>query len=170
MNDEWRYTATSVTKYDPQYRDANGRYTKDEWIGFFQVGKTVAGELLTFEKFAVVEAKYIEAARLFLSFHSCECFIIKNLEQDGFKEQPDPELADLEKTYRLVGENVVLPVSHIDNVIRLILRDMIWAELFCSNNNAVAVRFGYDLYMYFNSDKNWDALDNEIHDLGLYVH
>ena len=49
MNDKWRYTTTSITKYNPIFRDENGIFKKIEWIGFFQIGQLFDGVKLTFE-------------------------------------------------------------------------------------------------------------------------
>ena len=40
--------------------------------------------------------------------------------------------------------------------------------LFDKNFNEIALRFGYDFYMYFNSNQNLEALFIKVEDSGLY--
>ena len=69
MNDEWRLTTKSITKYNPIFRDKNGFYRKKDWIGLQDVGKVFDGKLLTFELYSEVEKKYIDASISFFKFH-----------------------------------------------------------------------------------------------------
>jgi hypothetical protein len=50
-----------ITKYDPTLRDENGRYTREEWTSFSQVGGAVS-----FEEYVRVEKAYIDTALAFL--------------------------------------------------------------------------------------------------------
>ena len=169
MNQEWRYTAKSVTKYNPAYRDHVGIYKKEEWIGFFQLGQNIGGELLTFDNYIEIESKYITAAKWFFQFHNCDYIVIKSIEKKSFSDYEQADKEKLLNTFNLIEEDHVLPVNDIDTVIKLILRELIWAELFCSQDESIAVRFGYDFYMYFNSAKQMDTLIERVAKLGLFV-
>jgi hypothetical protein len=50
-----------VTKYNPVFRDEKGRYTREEWTSFGEVG-----EIVPVKEYIRVEAAYIEAALDFL--------------------------------------------------------------------------------------------------------
>jgi hypothetical protein len=50
-----------VTKYNPVFRDENGRYTSEEWTSFGDVG-----EIVSVKEYVRVETAYIEAALAFL--------------------------------------------------------------------------------------------------------
>jgi len=169
MNDEWRFTAKSVTKYNPIYRDEEGYYTKEEWIGFFQLGKNINGELLTFDLYLETESKYITAAKWFFQFHGCSHIIIKNVEKNDFSDYQQSDKEHLLEVYNLIKEGFSLSIDDLDNVIKLILRELAWAELICSQDESIAVRFGYDFYMYFNSNRDLNTLIERINKLGLYV-
>lgn len=169
MNQEWRYTAKSVTKYNPAYRSQEGVYNKKEWISFFQLGQNIDGKLLTFESYVEIESKYITAAKWFFQFHNCEYIVIKSIEKKNFFDYEQPDKDELLNAFNSIKEGCVLLVDDIDPVIKLILRELIWAELFCSQDESIAVRFGYDFYMYFNSPKQMDTLTEKVVKLGLFV-
>lgn len=165
----WRYSAVSVTKYNPAFRNDDGVYQKNEWIGFFQVGKEVEGRMLTFDDYSLTEEKYIAAATLFFQFHGCKSFRIENLEKNHFG---DYAYADKEKLSGCCGQlesGQLCRLDELEVVVKLILREMIWAELFCEGSDEIAVRFGYDFYMYFNARGNMSDLFRDIELLGLYV-
>jgi hypothetical protein len=169
MNEDWRFSAKSVTKYNPIYRDNEGHYTKDEWIGFFQIGKQFEDGVLTFEKYTEVERKYIEAAELFFNFHECDAILIHGLEKYGFDEYDHPDKNELEFFFKNIKEGSVIETKSLGTLVKLILREILWAECFCKNDNQVVLRFSYDLYMYFNSSKNMNSLYSQIEEIGLYV-
>jgi len=173
MNQDWEYTAKSVTKYNPVFRNDEGHYKKEEWIGFFQLGKKTGGDILTYDEYVKIENRYVLAAKLFLSFNNCSDIIIMNLEKqeiDDFSFYFRNDEKGLIETLNAVKEGGIVSGENIDNIIRLILREVIWAELFCKTDESVAVRFGYDFYMYFNSPKKWEILIPEIEKIGLFVY
>ncbi|QNR25594.1 hypothetical protein [Croceimicrobium hydrocarbonivorans] len=67
----WRYSAKSITKYNPKYRDENGYYTKVDWIGYAQIDTVYEGNKLSYEDYLEVENSYIEAVFLFLNHQHC---------------------------------------------------------------------------------------------------
>lgn len=169
MTPEWRHSAKSVTKYNPVFRDERGHYKNEEWVGFFQVGEKINGELLTFVDYSETENRYITAAKLFFQFHNCTCITIKNLERKDISAYQQADKAELLKVYNLIAEGVSFSIGEIDTVLKLILREMVWAELFCDRQEAVALRFGYDFYMYFSSNRRMDVLIEQVTGLGLFV-
>jgi hypothetical protein len=169
MLEEWRYNAKSVTKYNPIYRDKNGHYKKEEWIGFFQVDKSVNGEKLSFDSYLEVENRYVEAAKRFFNYHNCKAFSIKGLEKNDFSNYQYADRGSLINVYDSIVGGSILPIKDLEIVIRLILRELIWAELYCQDDESIAIRFGHDFYMYFNSDKNWSDLANKIKEIGLFI-
>lgn len=169
MNQDWRFTAKSITKYNPVFRDDKGHYKQEEWVGFFQLGETINGESLTFSIYSETENKYITAAKLFFQFHDCTYIKIKNVEKKNFSDYNRDDKGHLLKVYSLIDEGLLLSINDLDIVVKLILRDLVWAELVCDQEESAAVRFGYDFYMYFNSSKNLDGLFEEVTELGLFV-
>jgi hypothetical protein len=169
MDETWRYSAQAVTKYNPIYRDENGHFKKDEWLGFFQVGKIINGQLFSLESYLDVESKYIAAARIFFSFHNCASVLLKNVEKYGTLDYNLADRREMMMVYDKIEDGFVVSLDNLDAVIKLVLRELVWAELFCDFDQSVVVRFGYDFYMYFNSDENWDSIKERITHLGLFI-
>jgi hypothetical protein len=46
-----------ITKYDPKYRDANGFFTKKEWIASSDIGKVYDGKIFTASDYTAVTLK-----------------------------------------------------------------------------------------------------------------
>jgi|SRR5688572_20687759 len=170
MDDNWRYSATAITKYDPAYRDYYDVYTKNEWISFYDIGKTFDGVLFTEEEYLETERKYIQATKLFFEFHQCEYFELANLETQTFTGMASSITDDrlIKKLDQSEG-NRIFELALLPTVVQSILREFIWGELFCRADKNIAVRFGYDYHMYFNSSKDMDPLLKQISSLGLYV-
>jgi hypothetical protein len=169
MNDNWRYTAFSVTKYNPVFRNEKGHYMKHAWIGFGQIGEIFEGEVLTLDSYLQTESKYIKAACYFFQFHKCNSIVIKNLEK---RHTDDYFLADKEELvtfFNKINEGATIELDDLSLLVKLTLRDMLWGEFFCTNNDEVALRFGYDFYMYFNSNLDMNDLIVKVGQLGLYV-
>ena len=169
MNDKWRYTTTSITKYNPIFRDENGIFKKIEWISFFQIGQLFDGVKLTFESYSKTERKYIKAAIYFFDFHKTEIIVIKNLEKNEFSNYEFLDKEELSSTYDKISEGSFVSIEDLKVVVKLILRGFIWAELFDKNFNEITLRFGYDFYMYFNSNQNLEDLFIKVKELGLYT-
>lgn len=169
MTDHWRYTAASVTKYNPLFRNEQGHYLKHEWIGFGQIGETFEGELLTLDSYLHTESKYIEAAYYFFQFHNCDRIVIKDLEKRDTDDYFLDDKEELVAFFNKIEERTIILPDDLSLLIKLILRDIVWAELFCVYSDEVALRFGYDFYMYFNSHLNMKDLFVKVEQLGLYV-
>ncbi|HYE53353.1 MAG TPA: hypothetical protein VD996_00865 [Chitinophagaceae bacterium] len=170
MNDHWRYTAKSVTKYNPALRDENGYYKKNEWTGFFQIGQMFDGEIFTIESYLETEKKYIEAAIYFFEFHNCDKIILKGVEKYSLAEYNHADLDELSLLYNRIAEGDIISIKDLATILKLILRELMWAELFCSTSNDVALHFGYDFYMYFSSDQDMNPLFERIKEIGLFVY
>lgn len=169
MNKDWRYTAKLVSKFNPAFKDDKGHYRIDEWIGFFQIGKKFHDGELTFQSYLITEDAYIKAAIFFFKFHGCHKVVLSSLEKNDFSEYNYGDRDELMLSYNNISEGQVVIIEHLSNVVKLILRELIWVELFCEESNDIAVRFGYDFYMYFSSNQDLSDLFIKIEELGLYV-
>lgn len=169
MNDNWRFTTKSITKYDPLFRDKDGRYTKEDWMSFSQVGQIVDGHPLSLDSYLSIEEKYIKAGILFFQFHNCHRIIIKNFEKYDFESYNLNDKKELLKYYDSAFEGTVIPIDDLSFFVKLVLRELIWAEFYCENSQGIALRFGHDYYMYFNSNDNMDILFDDVNRLGLFV-
>jgi hypothetical protein len=142
---------------------------KNEWISFSQVGESIEGEELTLESYLIVEERYVEAAIAFFSFHKCQSVIVRNLEKYNWSGYNLADKDELFLCYTEVVEGALIPVEQVRVFVRLVLRELLWAEFFSEQSEDVALRFGYDFYMYFNAKRNMDTLFKKIKELGLFV-
>ncbi len=50
-----------ITKYNPQFRNTQGHYLKDEWISFSNIGHMYENKIFTIEEYLNTEDKYVHA-------------------------------------------------------------------------------------------------------------
>jgi len=170
MEESWRLTARSVTKYNPVFRDEKGHYKRNDWIGFGQIGGSFDDGVLTFESYFDIEQKYIQAAIWFFEFHGCDEIVIRSVEKYDASDYTYEDREEVLALHNNIDEGLVVTINNVGNIVKLILRELLWAELFCTVSEKLALRFGYDFYMYFNSNGNMDELFGRVTGLGLYIY
>ena len=145
--------AYRITKYDPSFRDRAGAYTRDEWISVADIGRYFAGVMLTHEEYERVQGAYVEAAMAFLREAG-----VSALRVEGLENQRGHVLK--------FREGSLLPLEHVGDVLRRILR-----EEFCCRLEAVGgfVHLGWDFYMYVGVRCPCPAAQGRATELGLYV-
>ena len=151
-----------ITKYDPKNRDDQGRYTKDEWIDFGDIGYEFEGKELTLGKYAQIESKYIKAVILFM-----ECLEIDTLQINGLETYTRPESGELKKVFNQIRNKMVIKKDLVSDVIRLILRNYIWCILV--KKDKMFVHFGSDYYMSIGSAIWCEKVIEKIEEFGLFV-
>ena len=140
-----------VTKYNPEYRNADGTYNRDEWTSYSDVGNIVANE--EYEK---VENSYIESALDFLEEQNISKITITYLEnQQNYKE---PSIA--------LETGTELNAEHLKEVLKSILRERYWAKL--ENNNSF-IHIGWDYYMYIGVPNESQSGRKHAESKGLFV-
>lgn len=121
-----------VTKYDPALRDVTGRYLRDEWTAYADVGRVFSGEVLSRDHYLKVEGAYVDVALDMLRKASIAALRVNGLERRG------TELIAL-------VEGQVLVFEEIGPVIRSMLRNELWCRLEGADSY---VHVGYDYHMY----------------------
>lgn len=159
----------SITKYDPQFRDKDGNYKNKEWISFYEVGSPIEGEVLTLDNYLKIENKYIDAAISFFEFHNCKEITIKNIEKYNFDGYFLEDMKELVTFFDAATEGIVVSIQGLRTYIILVLREIFWGQFFCIESEDVELKFGYDYYMYFKSNRNMDTLFEQIKKSGLFV-
>lgn len=161
-----------ITKYNPKFRNELGHYVKDEWTSISDIGKTYNGKVFTYEKYIEIENLYVEAVFLALNFFKSKSIkithIFKLSKKKDFKKYNDNDLYNLFTTF----ENNVLikDVTLIDQLIRLRLREHIAElEIRIDAKSRTEIIFGFDYYMYINTNKDVIALLKQISNINLFV-
>lgn len=140
MQYQWR-----VTKYNPDYRDENGHYTKsNEWTSYSDIGKTV-----TKEEYETVANAYAKSVILLMNKLGVKQLIVTNLEG----EAP-------------LKDGQIIYISDLNTVIQAVLRDEYWCKL---ESNDFFAHFGFDFYMYLGSNYESTEALHEIILSGLFV-
>jgi hypothetical protein len=121
-----------VTKYDPAFRIGDGRYTRDDWTMFSQVGHERGGALLTVEEYERVEQAYLDSALSFLRESGVSSMIAQGVENaKGASSAPT--------------EGASMDLQALEGIMRGILRAEFWCRLEAPR---AFVHFGWDYYMY----------------------
>ena len=160
-----------VTKYNPQYRNQKGVYTKEEWTDVADIGKTFQGEVFTLENYLKTEKTYITAIKNFwqasnlnsLEITNLELYPVKNLIYEGI----DLAIPDTYRKYFQQLQSQFIFFSDIADMSRLIMRGLLWAKL--EAQEAFYLHFGYDFYMYIGSTNDCYQAIQETTELGLFV-
>ncbi len=168
-NDSWRFSAIAVTKYNPDFRDKEGRYIKNDWTSYTDAGIIYEGELFTLEKYFETEQKYIAAAQMFFLYNNCQTILITSVEKYDLEDYPFSDQSEAILAYNNTTSNGIISLQNLGIIIKLVLRGYLWCELFCAQSKEVALRFGYDLYMYINSPLQMDKLLKDIEHTGLFI-
>jgi len=155
-----------VTKYNPLYRDDQGRYKEDEWTSIGDIGKSYKGEELTAEKYKVIENVYAEAVVAVMAELKIKTLMVKELEISDYKIYAGISDFKSECFYKTVQDGKAVSIEDIPCMVELILREILWAKLESDN---LCVHFGYDFYMYFIAAKELKESAKNIGKSGLFI-
>lgn len=177
---EWRYTAHSVVKYNPEYYSEKGYYTKDEWGCMGDVGRVYDEHLLTLDEYLDVEQKYIDAVIRVMELTNCRYLTVsflgdtvvstknsirKMLSEENRFLQYDKVLYD---SFMNLIEGKRIFKANIPYVVSLNLREYTYTAL-TNFQKGLEIHFGYDYYIYFNTKFPIDILRGEIRKIGLFL-
>ncbi|AUD14933.1 MULTISPECIES: hypothetical protein [unclassified Planococcus (in: firmicutes)] len=146
-----------VTKYNPKNRDAKGLYTLvDEWTSISDVGKTYHGQIFTMEQYLETEEKYIRAVEVLMQKTRVNHLKLLDLENHSHE------------TALNLSEGKTIPIILIKDLVKMILREEVWARLVAKNQ--FEIHFGWDYYMYFVGESLTDDIIEELRKIDdLYV-
>lgn len=152
-----------VTKYNPLFRNEQGHYVPDEWTAISDVGHEFAGQRLHLDEYLAVEARYVQAARLF--FAGSARVRLESVELHWAGDLTDA----LRAVYQQVETGArAFPYADLGALVALALREWLWFRL-VDDTRTKAIEFGYDYYMYLG----FEVLDLEcfqqIEQLSLFV-
>lgn len=160
-----------VTKYNPIYRNSEGIYTNDEWIGVNDIGQECGGKVLQLEEYLNIENKYVQAAKHLFEYYGSEKIQLIDKEIRNYDDLPNTKNLDYKVFFETLNKRRTISIEELEIVIRLSLRDSFWAHLVSKNNRKISLEFGYDYYMYFKIfKKDEEAIKKYIEtNIGLFV-
>ena len=139
-----------VTKYNPDYRDANGAYQKDEWTEFSDIGKSFNGHILTADEYYEVEKHYIQMCTDVWEKQGSHHIYVNDIEKHGFS---------------LFIPKTVKDKKPLSRMVKNILENKLWARLV---GDDFFLHFGYDYYMYIGTVLEPDTMSELASKYNLY--
>ena len=162
----WRIKTKSITKYNSVNRNEHGEYIKNEWTSYSDIGKKFDGVIFTKEEYIKIENLYINAIRLLyeeLTIDLIEVLNLKRIHSNNIIT--DKNLLKIYNTVEVGNHDIKL----LSELVKLNLREYIHCDILIDKETNTIVRFGYDYYMYVNSDFNLDNVFDQINKMGLFV-
>ena len=164
-----------ITKYDPAKRDRSGRYPQNEWTSVYDMGSPAFSPVLTLSEYLRTEEAYTKAvADVMQHFGLSALYVYRaELHPSCFAAARQMQsvgisLSKEEKTlYRAFKSGLKLTGGNIPSAVRMILRELCWAELV--TYGPMKVEFGYDYYMYITCPVLPEEVIRQINSYGLFV-
>ena len=158
-----------ITKYNPAFRNKKGHYLPDDWTFFAQVGETIDGKLLTFQGYLHAENTYVDAMMRFLTGVGIAELIVTNYVSPALSltHVDESKLQDITLRPTDIWSGKAIGGSELEEVIRLILREVTWCKL--EKPSSFYLHFGWDYYMYVGSAFRPEQAIKDIQGMGLFV-
>lgn len=160
-----------ISKYNPIFRDEEGRYKKNEWTSFTDIGTTYNNCEFLIDEYINVENAYVQAINSFISCLKIPSIVVINLENKQGILEPGKYSDNYSKRmvslYSSVKEDDIIEISDVEYLSRLILREHLWCKL--EYSSILYVHFGYDYYLYIGSLKKCDDPIERITKSGLFI-
>lgn len=155
-----------ITKYDPAKRNSSGHYLLDDWTSIADIGRSCSGRELTYQEYLLWESRYVQCIFDFLAEAGLSSLEVTALEKSRLDFTKAYEIQNIAFNPVDLKEEAVLSGRDLEDVLRLILREVLWCKLV---GESFYVHFGYDYYLYIGSmSASLDAV-REAMARGLFV-
>lgn len=160
-----------VTKYNPDDRNYDGYYEKNEWTCPSEIGERFDNVTFKESDYFNIERLYIAAVIDIMKLNGIDHLRIIDL-SDAFKKEKLVEKASQwlvsdEITEIELFEDKRLDFSEIEVVIKMVLRGFIDCRL--EINEKISVYFGWDFYMHVICESELYELMGKFYKLGIYI-
>jgi hypothetical protein len=142
-----------ITKYDPDLRNEDGRFLKEDWSSVSDIGRTYSGAMLSPERYKAIESAYTDAVLHFLEEANVDFLNALGVENHSGADGAPQEGSQVKR-------------EDIPVVVGAMLREEFWCRL---ESTKAFVHVGYDYYMYLGV---LDECQNSVkfaHQHGLFV-
>ena len=164
-----------ITKYNPLFRNDEGRYLVEDWIAVSDIGSVFNGKELTMEEYKKTEDSYIAAIKLIMEYLNIPYLraadVIRSFPLEMFKslinDYNELYSDEMMEYYSSEKGNYTLTKEKVDFFCRLLLREDIGATIYY--NRKMKVFIGYDYLMGVHTSKSLEPIVPVIHKLGLFV-
>lgn len=162
----------SISKYRPQFYDAEGCYIHNEWTSISDIGKSFADGILTADEYIEAENRYIDTAIDLAKLAGCSYLIVSYMEGDSKDivnsvkgHKLNHGLIERAKTIR---QGLRISLKDCPDYLRLCLRECCWA-VFSNKTHNFLVKFGYDYYMHVHTAVPKNQVVEIVTRNGLYL-
>lgn len=165
----------NISKYNPELKDRDGKYLKDDWTAISDIGKIFDGKKLSSEDYLEIESNYIKAIYEILDFYKLKSLDVQDV-QKSFRHDRFIEIInerkvvydeDLLNFYNNLESIKILEHQEIGLFCRLLLREDIGAKIFYPRKLKIFVC--YDYLIGIHSSRSIEKVIPRIKDLGLFV-
>lgn len=168
-----------IVKYNPDYYNENGVYTKEEWSSFNDIGEKFGDEVLTIKEYVNTENNFIDFIIDCLKISDCKFLTVdwsweyekKNLrscmKRISELDADFDEYGYLELLHRIESKKKI-SISIARLLIKLMLRESFNLSL---SNKKRKIKFyiGYEYYLHFFTDIDTKILQAIAEKYHLYV-
>ncbi|MGX7263948.1 hypothetical protein [Enterococcus crotali] len=133
-----------ITKYNPKY--IKEEYIKNEWTSVSDIGTEFQNHKFTYEEYLEYENSYVNKIIEIMKLNQITNLKVIDLEKYSYEEL---DYLTSKELFDFLEEGVNISLGKLAPVIRLVLRENIWAKLIGESD--IFVHFGYDYYMYCSS-------------------
>lgn len=142
------YNQYLITKFDPQYRDSHGCYTRNEWTDISDIGKEFEGKVFTALEYLETESNYVNVLNYLMKICDVTCFTVSGLEKHKSNDwNPQIYTQAQHNTFDLIDEGKKFTDETVIDAFRLCLRGDIFCRFYSQNDHFV---FHADGEMYFH--------------------
>ena len=123
-----------ITKYNPEFRDSNNIYQKDEWTSFSDINKIFNGKKLQLQEYLTVEKLYLNAILQFIKIMNIPFIEINDLEKNELDKEIINKYAEIYpdeiiNTYNTINNRSIIMLDKLEQICILTLREHIWLKL-----------------------------------------
>jgi hypothetical protein len=168
-------TSYRITKYNPDKRNDQGHYLDDsEWTAISDIENPKYNNI-TYEEYEMVESAYVSSILLILQDKNFDHLVVETFLRHDKKSDFKKHFAtgrirninlDFDTEVKILKKGLKLNLDQVDKIVRLILRETV--DLTLANTN-FEIRFGYDYYMYVETNGIMPSTIEKIEELGLFV-
>jgi hypothetical protein len=161
-----------ISKYDPAFRDEDGRYLRDEWTSVTDIGQSFDGVMLDVSTYLATETAYVHAVGEFMADAGVTSLRVGSLEPpsdlDLLWKYGLPDAEELAPLAHELRDGMELAGSRVDQALRLNLRELLWCEM--TRPGRLSVDVGHDYYLHLATAAPSERAIAKTHELGLFVH
>lgn len=128
-----------IVKYRPEYYTL-GKYTRNEWTSYYDIGKEFDDGILTIDEYNRTESSLISCIKDIAFASGCKMVTVAYIEYGTVNVKTSGP------KHRLLCQGSRLLVRDMDDALRKVIREEVWI-VFINKNKHFMVDFGHEMYL-----------------------